>query len=663
MNSMSRPGLGRRDLWVLTALALPLAAVVLPALTGRTYFWGDLLYLHHPWRALPAEMLQRGALPLWNPYIYLGMPLAASMQGAVWYPGTVPFYLFGFETALALFHALHFWLAGAGAYLWLRSIGMGRAAAAAGGAAWMLSGQLVRDLPFLNHLSTLAFLPAFLLLGRRPAFLGLALALSFFSGYPQMLAGSAAAAWLIGSARLWGASLSCARAVSAIGSFTRRWLLAGLFSLALSAALLVPALELAGRSRRSTGIDSSETLTFSFAPKDLVQFSSPLLVKRGEFSPAFQWWKTVYWGILGLAAAGLGFFRLTRAAACAAAAYLLGSILLMLGGSNPLSNALWTHAPLLNYIRYPGNTSFLASPVLMYLIARGLSGRKWAPWAALAVIAELFAYSWFAHPAVPRGYFTQAGPLVRNLQRELAGHRYLLSPLALNWSRGRGADFASASLDLKQRLYGETNTAFHLSAVGNFGEPLVPNENYAVMDHLYSRPGLAALAPWLPWVDAKILLTKDRLAPGDLRYLGDSLWQLYGPAVPVERAYWMDDATAEQLPRGLDADPPSMKEVVPVPVERLREDALRASGNFSRPGWLFLSEPFYPGWRFRLDAGGASSNPDSLPALGAFRRYRVPAGAWTLAARYAPGSWTLGLSISLLSLLAGLGAAYARRPR
>jgi hypothetical protein len=661
MKSTARPGLGRRDLWVLAALALPLAALVLPGLTGRTFFWGDLLYLHHPWRALPTEMLQKGVLPLWNPYSYLGMPLAATMQGAVWYPGTVPFHLFDFETALSLFHALHFWFAGAAAYLWLRSIGMPRAAAAAGGAAWMLSGQLVRGVPFLNHLSTLAYMPAFLLFGRRPAFLGLSLALSFLSGYPQMLAGSAGAAWLISAALRWG-RLPRAEAAAAIKRLSARWALAAVFSLGLGAVLLLPALELTVDSRRSGGVSSEETLTFSFETKDLLQFTSPLVV-GGDYSPAYQWWKTVYWGLLGLAAAALGLSRLSPAGAGAAAAYLLGAVLLLLGGSNPLSQWIWTNFPLLNYIRYPGNTSYLASPVILYLIARGLAGRKWAAWGALAIVAELFVYSWSAHPTVPSGYFTQAGPLVRNLQRELKGHRYLISPLALNDSRGRGGDFASASLDLKQRLYGITNAPFHLSSVGNFGEPLVPADNYAVMDHLYTRGGLAGLAPWMPWVDARVLLTRDRIAPGPMRYLGDSLWHMYAPPANGERAYWLDDEAAAGISPTLGAQAPPLDGAVPVPVTRLREDALRAEGGFTEPGWLYLSEPMPRGWQVRVRSGGESYAPESKPALAAFKRFRVPAGEWRLDARYAPGSFLLGCSITILTLFAAAGAALARRPR
>jgi len=78
-----------RDLGTIAALFAP--AILLPFglwAAGYSLFWGDLSYLHHPWRALASEIVQRGGLPLWDPYAYLGMPLAAEMQCAAWYPGT-----------------------------------------------------------------------------------------------------------------------------------------------------------------------------------------------------------------------------------------------------------------------------------------------------------------------------------------------------------------------------------------------------------------------------------------------------------------------------------------------------------------------------------------------------------------------------------------------
>src|SRR5256885_14119749 len=100
-----RRGQRDRDAAVMAALLIP-AAIIPAALwaLGLSPFWGDLTYLHHPWRVLAAEMVQRGELPLWDQYAYLGMPLAAEMQSAVWYPGTTPFHIFPFATGLAIFH-------------------------------------------------------------------------------------------------------------------------------------------------------------------------------------------------------------------------------------------------------------------------------------------------------------------------------------------------------------------------------------------------------------------------------------------------------------------------------------------------------------------------------------------------------------------------------
>src|SRR5208282_1576040 len=138
-----------KNVAILAALLIP--AAIIPAalwMLGLSPFWGDLSYLHHPWRALVAEMAQRGELPLWDPYAYLGMPLAAEMQCAAWYPGTLPFYIFPFATGLAIFHALHYCLAGFFAFLWLRNERFSPIAAFSGAVLFMGCGSLVSRAPF-----------------------------------------------------------------------------------------------------------------------------------------------------------------------------------------------------------------------------------------------------------------------------------------------------------------------------------------------------------------------------------------------------------------------------------------------------------------------------------------------------------------------------------
>ncbi|MFH1724548.1 MAG: hypothetical protein ABII00_08000 [Elusimicrobiota bacterium] len=668
--SLAPAGIGKRDLWVLAWLAVPVLVLFGGTFaSGRTFFWGDLLYLHHPWRALAAEMIGRGALPLWNPFAYLGMPLAGQMQCAAWYPGTLPFYVAGFVPALAFYHVVHFWLAGAFTFLWLRRLGYSRFAAAGAAAAYMLCGGLVSRIPFLNHVSTLAFFPALLLFADRPLSLALALTLAFLGGYPPMLAGAAAAAWLISAALAAGPASAAPAAgskrdgtgarrgwaIGGAGRLTAGWIAAGTLSLGLGACLLLPAADLTRDSRRSGGIEAGESLTWSFEPRDLIQLTAPPLMSGEEYSPTTVWWKTAYWGGVALGAALAGLVRLPAAAAAAAAAYLAGVVLVLLGGTNPASLWVWTHFAPLHYVRYPGNMAYLTAPVLVLLVAGGLHRRRVAPLAALAIVVELFAYGMGAQPAVPRGYFTDAGPLVGTLRRELGGHRYLISPLALQWHRGRGTDAASASLDIKHRLYGLTNMPYHLSSAGNFGEPLVPRRSYDFMDFLYRRGGLAEAAEWLGWADVRLLMTRDRLAPDGLEYLGDSLWHLYRKPGPGARAFWFDEEAGRGIPAGLRGPAPDLGRGVALELEGAREDRFRVAGDFPRPGWLYVAEPLGPGWRAR---GGGPPEP----ALGAFWKLRVPAGRWSVDFRYAPSSWRLGRSLTLL-LLCALAAYWYNRFR
>ena len=122
----------RRDALALAALLALCLALYAPLAAGRVYFWGDLTYLHFPWKTLAAQAAQGGRFPHWNPYAYSGMPLHAAFQAGVLYPLSVPFFLWGFETALALYLPLHGALAAAFTFLWLRRAGCRRQGALLG---------------------------------------------------------------------------------------------------------------------------------------------------------------------------------------------------------------------------------------------------------------------------------------------------------------------------------------------------------------------------------------------------------------------------------------------------------------------------------------------------------------------------------------------------
>jgi hypothetical protein len=81
-----------------------------------------------------------------------------------------------------------------------------------------------------------------------------------------------------------------------------------------------------------------------------------------------------------------------------------------------------------------------------------------------------------------------------------------------------------------------------------------------------------------------------------------------------------------------------------------------------RPALLVLTDPFYPGWKAKVDGEPASIHRvDYL-----IRGVRVPAGAHRVEFSYEPASWRAGWILSVLAFLGLAGAAlvgWRRRPR
>ncbi len=99
-----------------------------------------------------------------------------------------------------------------------------------------------------------------------------------------------------------------------------------------------------------------------------------------------------------------------------------------------------------------------------------------------------------------------------------------------------------------------------------------------------------------------------------------------------------------------------------VQVVRYEPDALEIEVNTPAEGYLFLSDPFYPGWQAQVDGQPAAL----LRANYAFRAVAVPAGSHRVTMLFRPGSWWAGLGISLatgLALLLGASVGLARRRR
>jgi hypothetical protein len=100
-----------------------------------------------------------------------------------------------------------------------------------------------------------------------------------------------------------------------------------------------------------------------------------------------------------------------------------------------------------------------------------------------------------------------------------------------------------------------------------------------------------------------------------------------------------------------------------VEVVHYQPNTLEIEVDSEAEGYLFLSDPFYPGWQAEVDGEPATI----LRANYAFRAVAVPAGSHRVTMAFRPGSWHAGLGISALTvsilLILGVWAVLRRRRR
>ena len=85
-----------------------------------------------------------GSIPQWSPYIFGGIPFVANTgHGDTFYPTFLLRLALPVDMGMALGFLIHIVLAGSFAFLFFRTIGLSWAAAFVGGAAYLLSGQIV----------------------------------------------------------------------------------------------------------------------------------------------------------------------------------------------------------------------------------------------------------------------------------------------------------------------------------------------------------------------------------------------------------------------------------------------------------------------------------------------------------------------------------------
>ncbi len=370
------------------ALLPDLLALMAYAGTTVLFFWRivgdglvpvsyDLLSYFYPYKLLLAEMVHRGELPLWNPFIFMGAPLIANIQAAAFYPPDLLFYLLPVVDALRYSVVLHIYLGAAFTYLFARvSLRLSPASAWVAGAVFGFSGYLGAQVDHLNQLHSAVWLPVLLLclersVSRRSlaasAVGGLVVAVQLLAGHTQLTYYSGWALLffalfltITSEAHGWNRSVPLASLA-----------LMGVLGAAVAGVQLLPTLELATQSYRSGGVPFADAVRFSVQLPDLTDSVLPLY----SYVPYVE--VIGYTGVVALALLPAALVRRQRPAfqwffaglACMA-------LLLAVGNGTRIYGWLYDLVPGFDLFRAPARWLFLFNFSVSILVGMALQNLR-----------------------------------------------------------------------------------------------------------------------------------------------------------------------------------------------------------------------------------------------------------------------------------------------
>ena len=270
------------------------AAAAFGIVVPQNELLSDLILENYPWKRFILASLSGGELPLWNPYLFAGIPFLAAGQHSAMYPFSLLYYTLPLEKAYGWFTVLQLGLAGVFAYILMRTFGLRRYGAVFAGVAYQLSGFFVVSVVFQMIIAGGAWLPLILAmcervirqspaLGNRPSSMpwvvigALAIAMVILAGHVEILAYTLIVAALFCVWRL--SSVIGFRNLRLDGPYLASrlaWLVVmGVAGLCIGAIQLVPLLELVTRNFRQGSASLEEVMGYAFPLRYVVQWLGP----------------------------------------------------------------------------------------------------------------------------------------------------------------------------------------------------------------------------------------------------------------------------------------------------------------------------------------------------------------------------------------------------
>jgi hypothetical protein len=329
----------------------------------------DIMAQFYGWREFGFEQLRHGNLALWNPHLFSGAPFFGGFQSALLYPLNGLYLLLPTAAALNLSIAIHVFLAGAFAYVWLVRKGAHPIAGLVGGAIFMFGGATFLHIyaGHLPNICTLAWTPLLLLSvdglfeSRSPKWVALGsavVAMQILAGHPQYV-------------YYTGMTVGLYSIMTVFGHSKRVPLLAGVAvmyvgAVGLTAVQIISGLDAMAESVRAGGVSYQFATLFSFPPENLITLAVPGLFGDTLRSPYwgrwFHWEMSIFIGASGVVLVALGTISGDRRQVRQALAMVACTLVLAAGAYTPLFGPMFQWLP--GYSAFRGTAKFAAFSAL-----------------------------------------------------------------------------------------------------------------------------------------------------------------------------------------------------------------------------------------------------------------------------------------------------------
>jgi hypothetical protein len=409
-------------LWSALVYALATLVLGLPALAGKFLISpiSDQYLAGYAFREFGAHALRTtGAFPMWNPYIFGGLPYVAAMHGDIFYPTFLLRMILPTDVAMTVGFMLHIFLAGVFTYHFLRVWGLRFYPALVGGLAYMMGGPIASYVSpgHDGKLFVSALLPLALWMlvrgirdGRHWSWgvLAITVGLAVLSPHPQLLqylllTAGAFALFLAFSGDDDRARLPRRTALARLGLAAA----AVVVGMVIGAVQYLPVMQYVPWSPRAGGRGYEYATSFSFPLEELLNTYLP------QFSGIIEnYWgrngihlHSEYLGASVLVLVGLGLGAVTRERRARFARFWLGvmlvALLWSLGGSTPFFHLVYALVPGTKFFRAPSTMFYVvgfavavfAALGVERVLARAYTRRYLAGWGIAAAVVLVLGVS------------------------------------------------------------------------------------------------------------------------------------------------------------------------------------------------------------------------------------------------------------------------------